>query len=171
MEENKEVSIKESFINQERFLIGFVQAEKIYSKHKIKILFIIIALIGGFIGYKVNKSMNEDNLIESNKAYGILLENPNDRKSIEILKSKNSKLYNIYQVNMALKNDDMSKLIALKENADDNFKNIIDYKIASMKEDVALLESYSLKQNASLKEFAILQLVYKLIEEKKISRC
>ena len=167
MEENKEVSIKESFINQEKFLISFVQAEKIYKKHKIKIIIIIIALIGGLIGYKVNSNINDNNLIESNKAYAMLLENPNDNKSLEVLKSTNEKLYNLYQVNLAMNNNDTNKLSLLKANTDDNLKNIIDYKIASIKEDEALLESYSLKQNSSLKEFAVLQLIFKLIEEEK----
>jgi predicted negative regulator of RcsB-dependent stress response len=167
LKEIKNISIKESLINQEKFLIGFVQAEKIYKKHKIKIILIVIALIGSVIGYKVNSNINENNLIESNKAYSILLKNPNDKKSLDILKNKNEKLYNLYQVNVAIKNNNVKKLISLKANIDDNFKNIIDYKIASIKKDTKLLESYSLKQNSSLKEFAVLQLVYKLIEEKK----
>jgi len=167
LEEKKDISIKESLINQEKFLLSFVQAEKIYKKHKMKIIFIIIALIAGGIGYKIKGSMDEDNLIASNKAYGLLLENPDDKESLNILKSKNTKLYTAYQVSLALQKDDINELLLLKENADDNFKNIIDYRIASIKEDADLLEAYSLNQNSSLKEFAILQLIYKLIEEGK----
>ena len=81
MEEKKDISIKESFINQERFLLGFVQGEKIYKKHKMKIIFIIIALIAGVIGYKVKANMDNNNLIDSNKAYASLLKNPDDKKS------------------------------------------------------------------------------------------
>ncbi len=167
MEEKKDISIKESLINQERFLLGFVQIEKIYKKHKMKIIFIIIALIAGLIGYKIKGSMDESNLIASNKAYNLLLKNPDDKESLEILKSKNEKLYNIYQVSMALKTNDINELNLLKTNAEDNFKDIINYRLASIKEDTALLEAYSLKQGSLLKEFAMLQLVYKLIEEGK----
>lgn len=167
MEEKKDISLKESLINQEKFLVGFVQAEKIYKKHKMKIIFIIIAVLAGAIGYKIKGNMDENNLIASNKAYGLLLKNPDDKKSLEILKNKNAKLYNVYQVSMALKKDDINELNLLKENADDNFKNLINYRIASIKEDTKLLEAYSLKQDSSLKEFAILQLIYKLIEQGK----
>ena len=167
MEEKKDISIKESFINQERFLLGFVQGEKIYKKHKMKIIFIIIALIAGVIGYKVKANMDNNNLIDSNKAYASLLKNPDDKKSLEILKSKNEKLYTAYQVSLALQKDDVNELLLLKENADENFKNILDYRIASINQDAKLLEAYSLKQDSSLKEFAILQLIYKLIEDGK----
>ena len=167
MEEKKDISIKESLINQEKFLLGFVQSEKIFRKHKMKIIFIIIALIAGVIGYKIKSNMDENNLIASNKAYGLLLKNPDDKKSLEILKNTNEKLYTAYQVSLALQKDDVNELLLLRENADENFKNLIDYKIASLREDAKLLEAYSLKQGSSLKEFAILQLIYKLIEQGK----
>lgn len=167
MEEKKDISIKESLINQEKFLLGFVQSEKIFRKHKMKIIFIIIALIAGVIGYKIKGSMDENNLIESNKAYGLLLKSPDDKKSLDILKNTNKTLYTAYQVSLALQKDDVNELLLLRENADENFKNLIDYKIASLREDAKLLEAYSLKQGSSLKEFAILQLIYKLIEQGK----
>lgn len=163
-------SIKRSLLNQERFLVGFMQSEKIVKKHKMKILSAIIVIVIAIVGLYIKSNMDKNNLIESNQAYSELLKNPNNKEALDILKTNNKKLFNFYQVNMAMKNNNIALLESLKNNLDDSLKDLVSYKLASEKADVQALEDYSLIQQSSLKEFAILQIVYKFIKEGKYEK-
>lgn len=163
-------SIKRSLLNQERFLVGFMQSEKIIRKHKMKILSAIIVIVIAIVGLYIKSNMDKNNLIESNQAYSELLKNPNNKEALDVLKTNNKKLFNFYQVNMAMKNNNIALLESLKNNLDDSLKDLVSYKLASEKADVQALEDYSLIQQSSLKEFAILQIVYKFIKEGKYEK-
>lgn len=163
-------SIKRSLLNQEKFLFGFMQSERIVKKHKMKILSVVIVIVIAIVGLYVKSHMDTNNLIESNQAYSQLLKNPNDKEALDILKTKNKKLFNFYQVNMAMKNNNIALLESLKNSLDDSLKDLVSYKLVSEKADVQALEDYSLIQQSSLKEFAILQIVYKFIKEGKYEK-
>ena len=159
--------IKQSFDNQEKFLLGFIQSEKIFKKYKVYIISLIALIIVGIIALIVSNNMKENDLIASNQAYANLLENPDDQIALKILETKNNNLFKIYQATLALNSNDIQFLEKAKTSLDKNFQDILEYKIANLKDGIKALENYSLKQDASLKEFAILQIAHKLIKEKK----
>ena len=164
VKENIEV-IKNALKGEEKFLEGAIKAEKFLKKYKSKLLF-GGALIIGVVGYSiVNTYVEENNLVDSNEAYLQLLANPNDNKSLAVLKEKNSNLYELFVVQNAIKNSD-TKVLA--SNFNDKFlRDISAYQLAvieknpslytgtsfTVQQDLAtILEAYELIKNGKVEE-------------------
>jgi hypothetical protein len=136
-------------------LLKVFQLEKLIRKYKVQLSVILILIVGAVIGVNVKSYIDEQQLIKTNEAYNRLLQNPNDKKALEILK-ENRKLYNLYLLKTGA--DDIKKLEEVAK-ARGIVGNIAEYQIASLKGDIKSLENYSLTIGAIHKDLANLNLV------------
>lgn len=137
--------IKEELSTQESFLENFLKLEKFYGKYKKIIFSSVAALALGFISVSVLDYISYQNKIAANEAFNTTLENPNDTAALEVLKSKNQKLYEI-----ALYMKDGTKTVNVEF-----LKELSAYTAAVEKGDPLQIGSVTQKQGLVLKDFAI----------------
>lgn len=160
--------IKEELSNEEKFLEQVVKAERFYKKYKKHIVALaIVAIVGilGYVGYDMKKSHD---LKVSNEAYLKLLKNPADTQAIDILKSKNPSLYEVYLFKKAIEKNDIK---SLKKIASKNIlviSNIAKYQAAALQKNEQDLYKYELDQKSLLKDLAILDEAYLLYSKNSI---
>lgn len=149
LKENVEY-IKQEISTEEQFFESFFKVEKIYKKYKLLIIGTVIAVLAYFIGTAINDYVKEQNAIAANKAYNILIKNPNDKSAEqqkEILKEKNEKLLQIVlyknSKDFTLKND----VIYLKQ--------IALFNTAIKNNDIKTLNTLILDTNFVLRDYAI----------------
>ena len=162
--------IKEELTNEEKFLEQIVKAEKFYKKYKkiiISSIVVLIIAIFAYIGYDLKK---EHDLKVSNEAYMKLLENPEDKESLKILKEKNPTLYDVYQFRRALDSNNIEKLQKISSKNLPVISNIAKYHVAALKKDPDLLYKYELDQKALLKDLAVLDEVFLLYQKNEIKK-
>jgi len=127
------MEVKEQLKQDEQLLVSVFKLEKFvkkYKKHLIAAAVILLVYVIGKVSYNYMKTQE---LIKTNNAFNTLLENPNDKKALEILK-ENKKLYQLY----LLKKGEFSKISAPE------LKEFADYEIAMKKGDIKSLENYLL---------------------------
>lgn len=137
--------IKKEMSTEEGFLESVFKLEKFYKKYKTAIFGTVAVVLLAAIGFNVKNYMDEKNLIEANEAFNKVLEDPKDSASLEILKSKNEKLYEL-----ALLSRGKSKTAEL-----DFFKELSMYSKAIEEQSSTGIGQVSQKQNFLLKDFAI----------------
>jgi len=130
------VEIKEELKKDEELLIKVFKLEKFLKKYKIHLIVIAILIIGYVVSSAIYDYIKTQNLIKTNNAFERLLNNPNDKKALNELK-ENKKLFELY----LLRSNDINEL---KKITTPELKTIANYKIAMLKEDKDLLESYLL---------------------------
>jgi hypothetical protein len=159
-------AIKKELSAEEQFLESVVRAEGFWKKYKKIVISLAVLLVVLALGKVLYDYMKEKNLNESNSAYLTLQQNPDDKSALESLKSKNPKLYELFIFSNGIKNTDASKLEALSADISDPvLKDLLTYQKASLsKKDIS---SYSMKQNALLKDFALVEEVYVLFKDGK----
>jgi hypothetical protein len=84
--------IKDEISTQEKFFEGFFKLEKVWKKYKVVIVSSSIIAIALFIGIAINNYLTIQKNIKNNIAYDKLLEIPNDKNAIIVLKKSNPKL-------------------------------------------------------------------------------
>lgn len=165
LKENIE-AVKKELSTEEQFLESIVKAEGFWKKYKKLLIAIVVLIIVAVIGMALYNTMKERNLIASNEAYTALQHNAEDKESLETLKSKNPKLYQLFLFSNEMKSADVTKLEAMSSQISDPIlKDLLSYQKASLSGKG--LSSYSIKQDALLKEFASLQEIYTLFQEGK----
>jgi len=82
----------------EELMVKIFKLEKFVRKYKKYIILTAVLLFVYLIGYNVYHYIQKQNLIKANNAFETLLQNPNDKKALEIVK-KDKKLYNLYLFN------------------------------------------------------------------------
>jgi len=151
--------VKKEFTSDEQLLVSAFKLEKFYKKNKI-IIFAVIGLLVAFFGIKGIMGAIEDSRLNSaNEAYLALQKDSNNSKALEILKSKNPKLFELYSYNQAVKNRDIKALKTL---------------ITSKNEFIADMSSYHLsilegkESNSELyRDFALVHNAYLYIKDKR----
>lgn len=103
-------SIQQELSTEEQFLEGIIKSERFIKKYKNLLIAFAILLLLGLSGYAIFDFMNERNLKISNEAYTNLLKNPDDKKSLEILESKNKALFDSYTFQRAILQKDKKAL-------------------------------------------------------------
>lgn len=162
LKENLE-AVKKELSTEEQFLEGFIKAEGFFKKYKKLLVLGVIAIVITILGYALYSYMQEKNLNISNQAYDRLQSEPTNKEDLEILKSKNAKLYQLFIFTQGMKSANFN---GLKEKLSDPILlDLLSYQVASSSEKD--LASYSLKQNATLKDFARLQEAYILLKDSK----
>ena len=136
----KEISAEESYIE------NFFKIEKFFKKYKKILLTLVAAIILSIIGYYTSSYITEKNTLHANIAFNTLLKNPNDKEALAILKTKNPKLYEIFQY----------KIDTTKETNAEFFKQLVQYKNAIKENSIEKIDEVTQEQNFLLKDFALL---------------
>jgi hypothetical protein len=138
--------VKKELSTEESFLEGFLKVEKFYKKNKTAIIGGITAVVIGVIGFYTYSYLALQEKIKVNIAFNKVLENPEDKKALEDLKTKSGKLYKV----ALFIQDNNSK-------SDIEFLNQLSlYSDAIAKNDAAQIASITQNQNFLLKDFALL---------------
>ncbi len=159
-------AIKEELNTEEQFLESMIKSERFVKKYKKPLIAVVSLLVIGTLVYVISDNIKQSNLKASNEAYGKLLKNSDDKESLEILKSKNPKLYQAFMFHEAMKSSDATKLDELSGKIDDE---ILTDLIAYQKEALGKGDGeYSLRESAVMRDFALLEEAYKLFKDSKI---
>ena len=87
--------MKQEISAQESFMENFFKIEKFYNRYKKTIFSLVGVIIVAIIGYYISDYVNQQNRLSANIAFNKVLENPNDKDSMQILQEKNPKLHSI----------------------------------------------------------------------------
>jgi hypothetical protein len=137
--------IKEEISTEENFMEKFFKTEQFYKKYKNIIIGGISVFIIAIVGFYISSYMTEQNKIEANKAFNVLMEDPKNEKAIAILRERNPKLLEV--VNFT-KND--------TTNTDMEFlKELSLYSVAMKENNIDKISLVSQNQNFLLKDFAV----------------
>jgi translation elongation factor EF-G len=130
------VEIKEKLKQEEELLVKVFKLEKFIKKYKKQLIAasVIAAMI--LIGNAIYSYIQTQKLITSNNAFDTLMQNPDDKKALQIVR-KNENLYQLYLL-QSNKIEDLQKITAPE------LKAIAAYKIAMLKGDKISLENYLL---------------------------
>ena len=85
----------EELKQDEELLVKVFKLEKFVKKYKKHIILTAAVLAAYLIGYNVYNYIKEQNIIKANNAFERLLQNPNDKEALKIVK-EDKKLYNLY---------------------------------------------------------------------------
>jgi len=152
--------IKNELSNEEKFLENFVRAERFFKKYKNFILFLLVVLVVGTIGYFIKKSIDKTNLYDANVALNSYLETK-DKKDLEVLKTKNKNLYEV-ALYLEAKKDLKGADISLKY-----LKDILDYQVAVLNANENELDVLAKKSDFLLRDYAIFNRALILVNDKK----
>lgn len=144
---NSEEKLFESALRTERFV-------KKYQKPLIGSVISLLLIVGGAIAYQ---AYNNSRIDSSNEALNILLANPTDKSALKTLENKNTKLYELYTLSMAIKNSDIKTLQYLQKSQSTEISDLATYEAAVLRADHATLETYTKKQGAIYQDLALLE--------------
>ena len=144
LKENVEF-IKKEISAEESYMENLFKFEKFYKKYKKIILITTVVAVLSTIGVSVSNYINEQNILEANIAYNTLLTNPNDKKALDILKTKNKKLYDIF---IYTQNPTVQNQLEF-------FKQLAQYSKAIESNSIDGINSVVTDQQFLLKDFAI----------------
>lgn len=137
--------MKTELTAQEKFIENFVKAEKIYKKYKTLIfggVIGVVVLIVALIGFNY---IEEQNKVTANLAFNKFLQNNNDPVALEVLKDKNTKLY---EIAMHIKDESYIPNVPM-------FKEIASFQKSIQENDVNSLNTLISSNNFLLKDYAI----------------
>ena len=153
--------VKDELNSEEKFIEGFVKAERFYKKYRVLIFALLAIIIVGTTAFLVNSYNNDQNKIKANIAFDKLLANPSDKEALVTLEKTNKQLYNIALY-----------LQSKKDNKEANvniifFKELLMYQKALEKKNIGELNNLSMQKDFLLKEFALFNKALLLTEEGK----
>ncbi|RLA78574.1 MAG: hypothetical protein DRG78_14785, partial [Epsilonproteobacteria bacterium] len=137
--------IKEEISTEESFMEKFFKTEQFYKKYKNIIIGGISVIIIAIVGFYISGYITEQNKIESNKAFNILLEDSTNANAIAVLKERNPKLLEV--VNFTKNGTTNTDIEFLKE--------LSLYSSAMKENNIDKISSVSQNQNFLLKDFAM----------------
>ena len=158
---------KEELTQDEKLLAGLIKAERFYKRNKMLILGIAAVVVVGGIGYGVVDYLKERRLLEANRAFLALQQNPSDSGAAATLKEKNPALFRLFEVNRAIAAGDAEALKALAKSEDPVVADLAGYHAAALDRDEKELEAYRMRSDALLKDFAVFDEAYLLIKAGK----
>jgi len=148
-------AIKQGLSTEEQFLEGMIKGERFFKKYKwLLVCVVAIAIVLG-VGYAIMDTFKTKQLLTSNEAYRILLQNPNDTAALETLKKTSPALYHTYEAKVALNSNDQVALEAvLASDVDVLLRDLVSYQLHETSEGL-------------LSNLAALQRGYLLLKEGK----
>jgi len=156
-------SVKEEIGAEEQFLESIIKGERFYKKYKRQIQVLVVVAVLGALGYTGFDILKKRNLKLSNEAYEKLSKNPNDKKSLAIIKDKNSNLYNVYLFKKAIKTNNVEKLKEMSK--DKNNKLLADISKYQLEQ----IQDSKTVNSELLKGFSLLEEGFDLLKENKIT--
>ncbi len=166
LKENIEM-VKDELNQEEKFFESAVKTERFVKKYKMPLLSVIIAFAVIVISNALYQSYAAEKISRSNEAYLTLLSTPDDAQASQILKENNQALYDAWQLQTALKNQDEKVLEGLKKSSSALVADLAAYELATIKKEKAALNAYALNQDAVMKELALLNEAVLLMQEGK----
>jgi len=160
--------VKEELNQEEKLFESAVKTERFVKKYKIPLVSVVVAVVLVLVGNTLYQSSVSSAITASNEAYLTLLTSPDDAQAQKILKENNQALYDAYMLNTALKAKDEASLVSLSTSSSDVVADLSKYELAAMKKDKEALNAYALKQDAILKDLAILNEAVLLLQDNKI---
>jgi len=149
--------VKQEISAEESFMENFFKVEKFYKKYKSVIIIAISIIIVATIGYYISNYISNQNKIEANKAFNVLLASPNDQEALNTLKEKNQKLYSValfMQNNTATNEVEFLKELSL-------------YAQAINEENISKISEVTQNQDFLLKDFALFNKALILAQNKE----
>ncbi|MGK0255417.1 MAG: hypothetical protein ACI81I_000013 [Arcobacteraceae bacterium] len=137
--------IKKEIFAEESYIENFFKVEKLFKRYKKVIVLVIVIVIVSAIGYYVSSYLTQQNKLQANVAFNTLLQNPNNKEAMAVLKVKNTKLYEILQY----------KQNNTKEINVEFFKELTEYTNAIKENNIDKINKVTYKQNFLLKDFAL----------------
>ena len=160
-------AIKEELSAEEQFLESVIKAEGFWKKYKNIIITLISLVVIAIIANLVMETIKENKLLEANEAYVKVLKDPSDSTAIAKLKDSNPALYELFIFQDAMKTDNIETLNNISgEIKDPVLKDLLSYQKASLEQKD--LDAYSIKSSSILKNMALLENGYLLLEKGKI---
>ncbi len=159
-------SIKNDLVGESRFLEQYIKIEEYFKKHKKKILTVIGIVVILLLGNYISGVMAMNKKLAANEAY-LAYAQSKDAAKLEEVKANNPALYTLLSLQKAVADKDIE---ALKELSGNEIKIVADlakYHVAILSNDAKTISDYTLEEKALLKDFASLQLAYKLYTEGK----
>ncbi|MEA2027711.1 MAG: hypothetical protein U9N49_01875 [Campylobacterota bacterium] len=153
--------VKQELSSDEKMLEGLLKVEKVYKKHKFKLLGFIAVIIIAFGGSMVKEAMGEARLNSANEALLTLQKNPNDSVALETLKAKNQPLYELYLYSKAVENKDVEQLNKLSSSTNAMIADLSKYHSATLSNKVGYSKYYD--------EFSKIQEAFVALQEDKTS--
>ena len=121
--------VKEELSSDEKLLENAFKLERIYNKHKVKIWAVVVLVVIGFGGKALMGVYHEHQLAKANNALVNLINNPNDKESLQELKNYNPKLYNLYTYSKAVDKKDIKTLENISNSDDTMLSDLSKYHI------------------------------------------
>lgn len=159
-------SIKNDLVGESRFLEQYIKIEEYFKKHKKKILTVIGVIVILLIGNYISGVMAMNKKLAANEAY-LAYTKTKDASQLEIVKENNPALYTLLSLQKAVADKDIDTLKALSKNEIRIVAKLANYHVAILTGDTDTINDYTMEEKAILKDFASLQLAYKLYSEGK----
>lgn len=159
-------SIKNDLVGESRFLEQYIKIEDYFKKHKKKILTVAGIVLVLLIGNYLSGVMEMNKKLAANEAY-LEYVKTKDASKLDVIKEKNPALYTLLSLQKAVSDKDLEGLKKLSSSDIRIVADLAKYHVAILSNDTKTIADYTMEENALLKDFASLQLAYKLYSEGK----
>lgn len=122
--------VKKELSSDEKVLASAFKIEKIYKKHKFKIFALIAIILTYFIGTAVMDNIAQGKKEKANSAYLTLEKNPKDSTALDILKTNNPALFELFSYQEAVKSADNTTLKSLSSSTNEFISDLASYHLA-----------------------------------------
>ena len=164
LKENVE-ALKQELSTEEQFLESVIKAEGFFKKYKKLLIGLAVVIVVSIITYLTLDYIKNRDLQMANQALATLQSKPADQDALATLKSKNPALYALFTFSQAVRSNDAQKIAAIAKTVNDPvLKDLAQFQSLSLSEDEKGLAGYTQKQEALLKEIAILDDVFILYQ-------
>ena len=150
--------IKKELSSDEKLLEQAFHLEKFYKKNKVAILSVLALIVIAIVGINLKNYIKNSNLASANEALIALQKNPKDSNALSVLKSKNPKLYALYEYSVNANSSNEKGLENIKVN-DEFLDDVLKYHQNVIKKS----PSDSIYYNS----LSLVEKAYKLIKEGK----
>lgn len=159
-------SIKNDLVGESRFLEQYIKIEDYFKKHKKKILTVIGLVVILLVGNYISGVMAMNKKLAANEAYLEYVKSK-DASKLETVKANNPALYTLLSLQKAVADKDVEGLKSLSSSEIKIVADLAKYHVTILEGDTDTISDYTLEEKALLKDFASLQLAYKLYSEGK----
>lgn len=167
LKENVE-ALKQELSAEEQFLESVIKAEGFFKKYKKLLIAGAAILVASILIYLTLDYIKKRDLVLANQALATLEKNPNNPEALKMLENKNPALFELFRFHEAVKSGKVVKIdLAAKQSKDPVLKDLATYQGAALKAEHKALDAYTQKQDALLKELAVLDDAFLLFEAGK----
>lgn len=158
--------IKSEFSNDSQLLENTLKLERFYKKYKYIIwTFFVVVILGG-ISYLIYIKHTEQNAQKYSVVYTQLKDDANNSNLRDELKNGNKKLYDLFLLQQAFKNGNISDFEELKNSNNILISSLASYYIGSFERDISVLKGVD---KYTLGDLSKLQQAFLLINKNKIN--